>query len=94
MTQDINHDEFVKRVLEEQLAPARIVDLSVKEGKDADGEPILNITVVFEAENDRLDPNQVLGLIRHLREPLNEIGSDLFPILSFMTEEEAADAPA
>ncbi|MYA87923.1 MAG: hypothetical protein F4X97_05650 [Boseongicola sp. SB0662_bin_57] len=94
MTQNEKRDAIVKRVLEAQLAPAQIVDLSVTEDKDVDGEPILNITVVFEAENDRLDPSQVLGLIRHLRGPLHEIGSDLFPILSFMTSEEAADAAA
>ena len=88
----IRYDEIVKPVLEAQLAPARIVNLFVTEDEDADGDPILNITVVFEAENDRLDPNRVLGLIRHLREPLNESGSDRFPILSFMTSEEAAHA--
>ena len=94
MTQNFDRDAVVRQVLEEHLASAKIVDLLVKEGKDADGDPILDITVVFEAEDDRLDPDQVLGLIRHLRRPLNEIGSDLFPILWFKTREEAADATA
>ncbi|MDE0521499.1 MAG: hypothetical protein OXH79_06045 [Boseongicola sp.] len=94
MTQETKYDAIVKPVLEEQLAPAQIVNLSVTEDEDADGEPILDIAVVFEAEDDRLDPNQVVGLIRHLRGPLIEIGSDRFPILSFMTPEEAADAAA
>ncbi|MDE0699021.1 MAG: hypothetical protein OXH76_24645 [Boseongicola sp.] len=92
--QEAKYDAIVKPVFAEQLAPAQIVNFSVTEDEDADGEPILDIVVVFEAEGDRLDPNQVVGLIRHLRGPLNEIGSDRFPILSFMTSEEAADAAA
>ena len=94
MVQDMKYHSIVKPVLEAQLAPAQIVNVFVTEDDDADGEPILNITVVFEAEDNRLDPKQVLGLIRHLRGPLNESGSDRFPILSFMTSEEAADATA
>ena len=87
-------DEIVKQVelvVEQQLAPAQIVDLSVKEAEDADGDPIFRISVVFNAKEGRLDPERVLGLIRHLR---NKLGSDRFPVLSFMTSEEAADAAA
>ena len=77
-------------MIQGQLAPARIVDLTAVEAEDADGDPILRIMVVFEAEDDRLDPKKVLGLVRHLREPLKELIADRFPILSFMTSAEAA----
>lgn len=68
-------DDVVKRVVQEQLAPAQIVELTVEEAEDADG-----------------DPEKVLGPVRHLRKPLNKLGTDRFPVLSFMTSKEASDA--
>ena len=88
------YDEIVRPVVEQQLAPAQIIGLTVEEDEDADGDPVLRIEVIFEAENDRLDPKQVLGLIRHVRKPLIEMGSDRFPIFTYMTSQEAADAAA
>ena len=99
----MNIDEIVKQVVQKQLAPAKIVDLTVEKDEDADGDPILRIEVVFEAEGDRLDPEKVLGLGRHLHERLHQpsrttqalhSSADRFPIFSFMTSEEAADAAA
>ncbi len=92
----ISIDEIVKHVVVTQLAPARVVDLSVTEDVDFDGDPIFRIVVVFEAEGNRLDPERVVGLARHLRNRLGELGNELgeldserFPIFSFMTVEEA-----
>ncbi|MYK31346.1 MAG: hypothetical protein F4051_06360 [Boseongicola sp. SB0670_bin_30] len=92
--------ELVKQVVETQLSPALVHNLSVKEDVDADGDPIFRIVVVFEAEKDRLDPDRVVGLARHLRNHLVESEDDWdesvlerFPIFSFMTAEEA-DAAA
>lgn len=89
-------DEIIRKVVEAQLAPAQVLKLSVKEDVDADGDPIFRIVVVFEAEENRLDPDRVVGLTRHLRNHLDELGDDLdelgperFPIFSFMTAEEA-----
>lgn len=84
----------IKQVVVDQLAPAQVVGLTVTEAEDSDGDPIFNIVVVFKAEDDRLDPERVLGLTRHLREPLHGLGQEnRFPIWSFMTQEEA-DAAA
>ena len=90
-----NIDKFVEQIVQEQLAPAEIVKLTVEEAEDADDDPILRIDVVFKAAGDRLDPEKVLGLGRCLRKPLYyEFNADLFPIFSFMTPEEASDAAA
>ena len=87
--------KVVNRVVREQLAPTQIVNLTVNEAEDADGDPILRIEVVFDAARGRPDPKKVLGLIRHLRRPLlDEGGSERFPVFSFMTTDEASDAAA
>ena len=88
-----NIEEIVRKVVVEQLAPAQVINLSVMEDVDADGDPIFRIAVVFNAEKDRLDPDRVVGLTRHLRNHLDELAPERFPIFSFMTVEEA-DAAA
>ena len=89
-----NVDKIVKQVFQKQLAPARIVNLTVMEAEDVDGDPILRIEVVFKVAGDRLDPEKVLGLGRRLRQRLHEANTDPFPVFSFMTSEEAAEAAA
>lgn len=82
-------------IVQQQLKPAQIVDLRVTEADDADGDPILRVEVVFKVTGDRLDPEKVLGLVRHLREPLqNKLNEKRFPVFSFVTEDEASDAAA
>ena len=77
-------------VVRKQLAPAKIIKVTVEEDNDFDGDPILQINVVFEAEGDRLDPIKGVGLIRHMREGLGEVNEHRFPTFSFWTTEEAA----
>jgi len=40
-------DKILKNLVQEQLAPARIIDLHSVEAEDADGDPILRIRVVY-----------------------------------------------
>ena len=44
-----NIDEIVKQVVQRELEPAEIVKLTLEETVDADGDPILDIEVVFKA---------------------------------------------
>ena len=88
-----NIDDILKKVIQEQLSPARIVDVHSEEAEDHDGDPIMRIRVVYEAEKNRLDPKKIASLVRQLREPLNSLPSvERFPILSFMIPEEVEDA--
>lgn len=84
----------IRDVVEHQLAPARIVSVSVSEDDDFDGDPILRIDVVFEIEGDQLDPQKVMGLARHLREPLERLEEDRFPVFSFFKPDEVDGAAA
>lgn len=84
----------VTKIVRKQLAPAKVIDVNVLEDWDHDGDAILRITIVFEVEGDRLESKKVLGLARHLREPLEKYGEQGFPVFSFMTPEENAGAAA
>lgn len=91
------HNELmamVQRIVVEQLNPARIERVDVEHDVDHDGDPILRIKIVFDAEDDRLDPRSVRGLARHLREPLEELRVEEFPMFSFATVKEDQSATA
>lgn len=84
----------VTKIVREQLAPATVTDVDIQEDLDHDGDEILRITIVFEVEGDRLESKKVLGLARHLREPLKKYGEQGFPVFSFLTPEEKSGAAA
>jgi len=84
----------VRAVVEEQLAPAKVIDVIVDEDLDSTGKSILRIEVVFEVEEGKLDPAKVVGLARHLREPLEALKEDRFPVFTFVKPEELDGAAA
>ena len=80
-------DKILKQIIQEQLAPAIIIEVITEETEDHEGYPILRIKVVCKPVNDRLDPEKVLDL--HLHPIINELSSDCYPVFSYMTPEEA-----
>ena len=88
--------DAVRGPLQTQLASVELINVDISEDFDHDGDPILRIKVTFRANNQRLDPIKVKGLIRHLRTALASINEDRFPVVSFRTdtdaEEEAPEA--
>ena len=82
--------DILKTRIQEHPAPAKIVDVKTVEAEDHDGDPILRIRVVYEAENNLLDPEKVVSLVRYLHEPLKAFPPDCYPVISYMTAEDAA----
>ncbi len=82
------------RVIKEHLSPANVLSVDVVADNDHDGDPILRVVIVFEVEGDRLDPRQIKSLGRHLREPLEKINEERFPVFSFKTLSEQSSEAA
>ncbi len=53
------------------------------------GDEILVIKAIFN--EDRLGPRRTAGLIRHLRPKLAEVGTEAFPVISFIAKSELRD---
>lgn len=85
-----SRNEDLKRILQDELKPAKIVRLISVRALDHDGDPIIRIKVVYEAENNRLDPNKTLGLSRILSNKLRETFAKSYPVFYFLTKEEDA----
>jgi len=86
--------ETIRQVITQELAPAQIADVIVAEGWDHEGERILRVDVVLKSRKERPDPARVIGLPRHLREPLENLHVELFPMISFLTPDDLAGAAA
>lgn len=86
--------QVVRKVVEEQLAPVRIIDVTVDEDFDQSGDRILRVAIVVERGDNKLDPVKVMGLARHLREPLERIEEDRFPVFTFLRPGETNGAVA
>lgn len=81
-------DMKLKSIVEDELKPAKIVRLESEKSNDHDGNPIMRIKMVYEADNNRLDPNKTLRLSRILSNKLRKIFAARYPVFYFRTKEE------
>lgn len=80
--------QLLEGIISKRLTDVKIVSVGVERDVDSDGDDVLNVTVVFDAESD-LDAARVAGLIRHMRPHLQKHRENGFPIMSFISEKEA-----
>lgn len=83
-------NEILKSVVASELKPAKIVHLKSEKAEDHDGDPIMRIRVVYESDDNRLDPNKTLGLSRVLCNRYRKIFAKRYPVFYFLTKEEDA----
>ena len=74
----------VEGLLREQFPTVGIVDISVEEGVDHDGDDILYVQVVID-EDQSLGSHARLDFVRLLRNRLSDMHVERFPMLSFLT---------
>lgn len=79
--------------IQKHLKPAQILRVTGKDADDQYGKPILKIMAIFKSEDDWLDPEKTVSLIRHLRNPLKSELKDRFPVPAFRYPEEAQKRP-
>ena len=77
--------DIVKATLVEHFAdkfvfdPIKVIP-AVDEYGDGDGEPYLRIMIVFDGDQEALDPHWTSGLIRRIRPKLIDAASRSFPV--------------
>jgi len=77
-------DSAIEEIVRAEFADA-IDSVMVTEDRDADGDPILRVMVVFRSKSS---PNlkKATGLVRHILPVLEDKGADAFPIVSFRSK--------
>ena len=82
----------VKNIVEETLRErcGNVFELiAVRPDFNEYGDEILVIKAIFN--KDRLGAQRTSGLIRHLRPKLAEVGTEAFPVISFIAKSELRD---
>ena len=82
----------VREVLMEQFDGLHPVSVEAAEGYDPDGDPVLDIVVIYEPGGRKLDVSKVVAFVRHLRPALSEIGEERFPMMSYVPADEYAES--
>lgn len=81
---------IVRDVVRERLSAEVIREVVVQPDVDVDDDPILRILVVLKAASvDQLDSGRMVGLVRHLRARLESERLDAFPMISYVSSNEA-----
>jgi hypothetical protein len=79
----------VENTVKGRFSDAIIDRVTVREATDSDGDPMLRIFVVFKTDAKGVDEARMGGLVRHLRSALDEADSDIFPLVSFLSQQDA-----
>lgn len=80
---------LISRIVAQQLSGAAVETVSVRQEIDDDGDDILRIVIVLDRKPSVADQAKMLGLVRHLRSGLAEAASRSFPLLSFVSKQDA-----
>lgn len=89
MLDDRELSELVGRIVRRRFSDAVINVVDVKTDVDSDGDAVLRVTVVFETNAETLDPDEMVGLVRHIRPELARVGIESFPLVRFIAKADA-----
>jgi len=84
-----NLGNIIRDALVEAFPFMKILNVSVREGNDADDEGVLMVDVVFEPQHGAIDAKALSGAVRTIRPILFENDEDAFPVFSFISRQDA-----
>ena len=80
---------LLRPLLERALRDVKILAVNIRRSTDADGDPVLWITVVYDDAQRRgrlLDPKVTAGMVRRVRPRMLEAGEEAFPVFSYVAK--------
>ena len=86
-------NEAIRSALTAHMSPMRVVDLSLTEIRDSDGDEALRIEVVYDPMIPP-SPAKMFSLTTVLREVLAQNSDQRFPLVSFVSQDEWGEAAA
>ena len=76
----------IEAVVRNRFDDVEIVAVDIKPDVDEDGDRVLLVEIVFDADSGRLDAGRASGLVRHMLPKIADLGEQAFPILSFISK--------
>jgi hypothetical protein len=85
-----NVTEIIERVVRDQFSSGLIRSVEVNDKFDEDGGRVLKIVIVLNKDFNNEDKKRILGLTRHIRSELYNIKMTDFPVIDFVSSNDAA----
>lgn len=86
----------IKSVVQQRLAPAKVLDVQAEDGVDWDGDPMLTVHIFVPSsavEVNRPDAKKFISLIRHVFPILLKAGDPRWPFFNIRYIEEESNVP-
>ena len=84
--------DIIRELVASELAPVKVLDVSVEESIDGDGDEYLRIRTLYDGVPKDLDYNRVVGIVRLLRPRLLELaGESAFPVISYISKDDLGE---
>ena len=85
--------DIVARALAKRFSPEEFTfdPIVVKPDLDHDGDEILRIQIIFDGDQDNLDPGWTVGIVGRIYPEMEEIPVTAYPITSFIEKSEWED---
>jgi hypothetical protein len=81
-------ERIVKETLSDDFDNVKIIDICASQEFDSEGNELLRINVVFEGAAKDVNAHKLSGAVRQIRPKLREIGTDAFPLFSFISKKD------
>lgn len=81
--------KVIESVLRETIAPAILVGVEINEDTDMDGDAILNVRAIYDASHPIPKPDKMLTASVAVRLSLRLDGEQRFPLLAFVSSDDA-----
>lgn len=82
--------DVLHKTLREEFTNIQILDVQFDEDVGEDGDPILNVRVIFSGDRRKVDVGRIVSFLRHVRSNMEQDGveSGAFPVMSFISKSE------
>jgi hypothetical protein len=84
----------IETVVRESIRSGNIIDVVVRNGRDADGDDIIIVNVIFDNKAKSLDATETSRITRFVRNRLIQMNEDRFPFFSYIAKSEAGKLAA
>ena len=79
----------IEGIVRKEIHSADVTNISVSEGTGADDEQIIRVDIVFDNKSRLVDAQESIKVMREVRERLEKIGEDRFPVVYYVAKSEA-----
>lgn len=94
MVSQQNLKNEIDALVRNRIRSGEVVNVLVNRDENFQGEDIINVKVIYESKNKKLDPQEVVGLTRIVRSRLHELDEFAFPMFYYILKSEAGKLAA